>query len=166
MCSPESVGSIRAACARAHALHDSRFLHMGSGGGVVRATNGVHVGSDLTRLLQRLCPSPIGASTERAEGSFNRPTCSRRMPISRYAARPFRLGVPVRGEQSAQHDYLRSDASNVSGDARAPDLLPCRKLPRPDRIPREIALVKSQQFGLHDLTKSCQVVLFEMCRRP
>ena len=53
-----------------------------------------------------------------------------------------------------------------SRTARAPDFLPCRKLPWPDRIPREVALVKTQQFVLGDLTKRCPVALFEMRRRP
>lgn len=64
------------------------------------------------------------------------------------------------------HDHHRSDACNTSRAARAPDFLPCRKLPWPDRIPREVALVKTQQFVLGDLTKRCPVALFEMRRRP
>ena len=64
------------------------------------------------------------------------------------------------------HDHHRSDARNTSRAARAPNLLPCRELRWPDRIAREVALVKTQQLGLRHLTKRRPVVLFEMRRRP
>jgi len=53
-----------------------------------------------------------------------------------------------------------------SGAARAPNRLPCSKLPWPDRIAREVALVKTQQLVFHDLTKRRSVILVEMRRRP
>jgi hypothetical protein len=64
------------------------------------------------------------------------------------------------------YDHHRSGACNAIRAARAPDFLPCRKLPWPDRIACEVALVKTQQLGLRDFTKRCPIALFEMRRRP
>jgi len=59
-----------------------------------------------------------------------------------------------------------SDAGNHSRASLDPHLLPRSELPRPERVPRKIALVKAQKLRLRHVAKRCPVAFLDTRRCP